>query len=289
MERVTSVEEVRNALVRPRLEGRTVAFVPTMGALHEGHLSLVRASMRHADLTVVSIFVNPMQFGPGEDYDAYPRDLENDAAQLEAEGAAVLFHPTVPVMYPEGAETRVDPGPVGTTWCGANRPGHFVGVATAVTKLFNIVEPDIAFFGEKDYQQLRIIERLARDLVMRVRVVGCPIVRESDGLAMSTRNRYLTPEQRAHGTVLHRALFAAYDAACAGETDAQALERGITRTIDAEEGVGLEYAAVVDAQTLERISVVERPARALVAARVGGARLIDNVSILPQGTCEAHS
>ena len=288
MERVVSVEEVRHALQHSRLEGRTVGFVPTMGALHEGHLSLVRASRRHAEVTVVSIFVNPMQFGPGEDYDDYPRDLEADAALLEAEDADILFQPTVPVMYPEGADTRVDPGPQGSLWCGASRPGHFAGVATVVTKLFNIVEPDIAFFGEKDYQQLRIIERVARDLVMRVRVVGCPIVREADGIAMSTRNRYLTPEQRSHASVLHGALSAAHDAACAGETDAAALTRSIVRTIEAEDGVELEYAAVVDAGTLACVSDIEHPARALVAARVGRARLIDNVSILPPGIREEH-
>jgi pantoate--beta-alanine ligase len=257
-----------------------------MGALHEGHLSLVRASRRHADVTVVSIFVNPTQFGPGEDYDAYPRDIEADAALLEAEGADVLFEPTVQVMYPEGSETTVDPGPLASLWCGASRPGHFSGVATVVTKFFGIVEPDIVFFGEKDYQQLRIVERVARDLVMRARVVGCPIVRESDGLAMSTRNRYLSPEQRAHATVLHGALSAAHDAACAGEADGAALTRAMKRTVEAEDGVDLEYVAVVDAQTLACVATIERPARALVAARVGAARLIDNVSILPPGTCE---
>jgi pantoate--beta-alanine ligase len=284
VERVVSIEEVRGALARPRLEGRTIGFVPTMGALHEGHLSLVRASRRHADVTVVSIFVNPTQFGPNEDFDAYPRDLDGDAALLAAEGTDVLFTPTVEIMYPPGADTRVDPGPLGSVLCGAARPGHFTGVATVVTKLFGIVAPDIAFFGEKDYQQLKVLQKVARDLDMRVRVAGCPIVREPDGLAMSSRNRYLTAEQRSHATVLHRALSAAQDAACAGETDAEALVRGMRQTIEREEGVELEYAVVVDAETLAAVTVMQRPARAMVAARVGNARLIDNVAMPLPGT-----
>lgn len=289
MERVTSIEEVRNALARPRLEGRTVGFVPTMGALHRGHLSLVRSSMRHADVTVVSIFVNPTQFGPNEDYEAYPRDPEGDAALLESEGVQLLFEPTVPIMYPDGSTTAVDPGPLGCLWCGAQRPGHFAGVATVVTKLFNIVEPDLAFFGEKDYQQLQVIKRVVRDLDMRTRIVGVLTVREADGLAMSTRNRYLTPEERSHATVLYRALSSAHDAACAGEIDAVGLARALRQTIEAEPLVELEYAAVVDAVTLGEIETVERPARALVAARVGRARLIDNIAVLPPGSCEDHS
>ncbi len=204
MERLVSVEEVRNALARTRLEGRTIGFVPTMGALHEGHLSLVRASKRRTDITVVSIFVNPTQFGPGEDFDAYPRDPESDAAMLEAEDVEFLFVPAVSVMYPSGSVTRVDPGPLADVLCGAARPGHFSGVATVVTKLLNIVRPDIAFFGEKDYQQLKVLQQVARDLDMPTRVVGCPIVREADGLAMSSRNRYLTPEQRSQALALHR-------------------------------------------------------------------------------------
>lgn len=288
MERVVSIEEVGDALARSRPEGRAIGFVPTMGALHEGHLSLIRASRRHADVTVVSIFVNPTQFGPNEDFDAYPRDLDRDTALLVAEGVHVLFTPTVGVMYPPGADTRVDPGPLGTVLCGAARPGHFTGVATVVTKLFDIVSPDIAFFGEKDYQQLKVVQKVARDLDMRVKVAGCPIVREPDGLAMSSRNRYLTPEQRSHATVLYRALSSARDAACAGDTDADALMRGMRQTIERQEDVELEYAVVVDAETLAPVTVVHRPARALVAVRVGNARLIDNVAIPLPGTCDQH-
>jgi pantoate--beta-alanine ligase len=283
MERVVSVEEMRGALERPRLEGRTVGFVPTMGALHEGHLSLVRTSKRHADVTVVSIFVNPTQFGPGEDFDAYPRDIDGDAALLAAEGVDILFLPTGDVMYPKGSDTRVEPGALAAGLCGASRPGHFAGVATVVVKLFNIVRPDIAFFGEKDYQQLKVLQHVARDLDTGVRVAGCGIVREADGLAMSSRNRYLSAGDRAHASVLSRALAAAHEAALAGETDVAALARGLRETVEREDGVEPEYAEVVDAETLQPILVLERPARALVAARVGSARLIDNVAIVPPG------
>jgi pantoate--beta-alanine ligase len=281
MERVISVEEVRGALARPRREGRTIGFVPTMGALHEGHLSLVRASRARCDLTVVSIFVNPTQFGEGEDFGAYPRDIEGDSALLGAEGVDVLFTPTTAVMYPPGAVTVVDPGPMTTVLCGASRPGHFVGVATVVTKLLNIVRPDLAFFGEKDYQQLKVLERVAADLDIPTRIVGCPIIRERDGLAMSSRNRYLSPEQRGHALVLSRALAAVQRAAAEGETDGEALQRMLAEEIAAEPGVELDYAAVVDAGTLEEVTRLLRTGRALVAARVGPARLIDNVSIEP--------
>jgi pantoate--beta-alanine ligase len=283
VERVTSVEEVRGVLRRPRLEGRTVGLVPTMGGLHAGHLSLVAASRRRCDLTVVSVFVNPTQFGEGEDFDAYPRDLDADADLLEAAGVDVLFAPTVPVMYPEGATTRVDPGPIGTVWCGASRPGHFSGVATVVTKLLDIVSPNVAFFGEKDFQQLRVIQRVVRDLDIDTHVVGCPIVREPDGLALSSRNRYLTADERTHALVLSRALMRARDEAAAGQSDAASLEAGLAAAIGAEPGVTLEYAAVVDDRSLDRVAEISREARALVAARVGNARLIDNVAIRPPG------
>jgi pantoate--beta-alanine ligase len=287
VERVTSVEEVRGVLRRPRHEGRTIGLIPTMGALHAGHLSLVNASRRRCDLTVVSVFVNPTQFGEGEDFDAYPRDLDADAGLLEEAGVDVLFAPSVSVMYPDGATTRVDPGPIRDVWCGASRPGHFVGVATVVTKLLDIVRPDVAFFGEKDYQQLRMIERVVRDLDIDTRIQGCPIVREPDGLALSSRNRYLTPEDRAHALVLSRALMRARDAAAAGETDATALEAALAAAISAEPGVTLDYAAIVDAQSLDRVTVLTREGRALVAARVGSARLIDNVSIRTPGAASA--
>ncbi len=286
MEQVVSAEEVRGALARPRMEGRTIGFVPTMGALHEGHLSLVRASLAQADVTVVSVFVNPTQFGPGEDFAAYPRDIEADAALLAAEGVDVLFVPTVPGMYPPDASTTVDPGSIGTVWCGAARPGHFTGVATVVVKLLGIVGPDLAFFGEKDYQQLKVVQHVVRDLDIGTRVVGCPIVRDRDGLALSSRNRYLTSDERGHGTVLHRALSALVESVRAGNADAPMLERDMARMIESEEGVTLEYASVVDSDNLERVTTIDRPARAIVAARVGSTRLIDNVQVPASGACD---
>lgn len=283
MEIVRSIEEVRGALRRPRVEARTIGLVPTMGALHAGHVSLVAASKARCDLTVVSVFVNPTQFGAGEDLEAYPRDLDVDAALLEAAGADLVFAPSRAEMYPPAAATRVDPGPIGTIWCGASRPGHFVGVATVVTKLLGIVAPDVAFFGEKDYQQLRVIERVVADLDIATRIVGCPIVRERDGLAISSRNRYLTAEQRGHALVLSRALACAKEGVAAGTIDARELQEGLAATIAREPGVVLDYAAVVDAVTLECVTQVRRECRALVAARVGNARLIDNVAIQPPG------
>jgi pantoate--beta-alanine ligase len=281
MERVASVEEVRGVLRRPRVEARTIGLVPTMGALHAGHLSLVAASRARCDLTVVSVFVNPTQFGPNEDFDAYPRDLDADAELLEAAGVDVLFAPSTAVMYPAGAVTAIDPGPLAAVWCGASRPGHFAGVATIVTKLLNIVGPDVAFFGEKDYQQLKVIERVVADLDIPTHIVGCEIVREADGLALSSRNRYLSAEDRAHALVLSRALGRAAARVLAGETDGAALQRDLAAEIAAEPCVTLDYAAVVDAQTLECVTTLEREGRALVAARVGSARLIDNVSLRP--------
>jgi len=283
MERVVTIEEVRSTLRRPRLEGRTIGLVPTMGALHAGHLSLVEAARRRCDLVVVSIFVNPTQFGEGEDFDAYPRDLDADSDLLESAGADVLFAPTVGVMYPPGDATRVEPGPLGDVWCGASRPGHFVGVATVVTKLFGIVEPDVAFFGEKDYQQLRVIEHFVRDLDIDTRIEGCPIVREPDGLALSSRNAYLSAEERSHALVLSRALSRAQRAAASGTADVAAIEAELAAAIAAEPGVALDYAAIVDAVTLERVSDLRRPARALAAVRVGSTRLIDNVAIKGPG------
>ena len=279
MQRVGSIAQARSLLAEPRLARRTIGLVPTMGALHEGHLSLVRASRQRCDLTVVSVFVNPTQFGPEEDLASYPRDLERDAALLEAEGVDVLFAPSVEEMYPEGAETRVDPGPIANVLCGASRPGHFIGVATVVAKLFGIVSPDVAFFGEKDYQQLKVIERVVRDLDLPVEVVGCPIVRDGDGLALSSRNRYLTPGERARAVVLSRALLRVREQVGGGRTDAAALVDSLTDEISTEPGVRLEYAAVVDAESLAPVDIVARPCRALVAAQVGAARLIDNVAI----------
>ncbi len=281
MERVTSKEECRQALAQARREGKTIALVPTMGALHEGHLSLVRAACKRAEYTVVSIFVNPTQFGPGEDFDAYPRDLEHDLDLLRAEGVDLLFTPTTDVMYASDAQVTIEPGPLASRWEGEVRPGHFAGVATVVAKLLNITRPNLAFFGEKDYQQLRIVERVVRDLDLCVTIVPCPIVRERDGLAMSSRNAYLSAEERSQATALCEALEAAAEALAWGERSAEALERRMAEEIAKRPAAKLEYAALVDPATLEPVATVEAPVRAILAVRVGNTRLIDNAALQP--------
>ncbi len=288
MERVVSAEEVRQALGEAKRDGMSVALVPTMGALHEGHLALVRAARSRADLVVVSVFVNPAQFGPGEDFEAYPRDILHDLELLAAEDVDVVFTPSVEAMYPPGTESVVEPGPIALLWEGESRPGHFAGVCTIVAKLFNIVGPDIAFFGEKDYQQLVVIRRMVRDLDFGVRVVGVPIVRDRDGLALSSRNAYLTAEQRRNALVLSRALEAARQQVSAGERDAVALARFLAEEIQGGSLAELDYAAVVDPDSLEQLELLDRPARAIVAARFGRARLIDNVAIGLAGDGRRH-
>jgi len=281
MERVTSKEECRQALAQARREAKTIALVPTMGALHQGHLSLVRAACKRADYTAVSIFVNPTQFGPGEDFAAYPRDLEHDLELLRAEGVDLLFTPTTEVMYAADAQVTVDPGPLATRWEGEVRPGHFAGVATVVAKLLNIVRPDVAFFGEKDYQQLRVVERMVRDLDLAVGIVPCEIVRERDGLAMSSRNVRLSPEERAQAVGLCEALEAAVRAVAWGERSGEALAACMAQEVAARPLVTLDYAAVVDPHTLEPVDTVTGPARAIIAAKVGPVRLIDNAALVP--------
>jgi pantoate--beta-alanine ligase len=250
-----------------------------MGALHDGHLSLVRAASARADYVVVSIFVNPTQFGPGEDFEAYPRDLEHDLAVLAAEGADVVFTPSTSSMYAEDATVTVDPGPLGDVWEGAVRPTHFAGVCTVVSKLFSIVGADLAFFGEKDYQQLQIVKRMVRDLDVPVKVVGCPIVRECDGLAMSSRNAYLSDEERKAATVLYRALRTAETLALDGERDARTIAEAMRDTIESEPLATLDYADLVDPTTLEPLDTLATHGRAVIAVRLGATRLIDNMDI----------
>jgi len=281
VERLVSKEEVRHSVADARRENKRVALVPTMGALHDGHLSLVAAACQRADYVVASVFVNPTQFGPGEDFDAYPRDVERDLGLLAAEGANAVFTPSVSEMYAADAQVRVEPGPLGTLWEGAVRPTHFAGVCTVVTKLFAIVQPDLAFFGEKDYQQLQVIKRMVRDLDFPIRVVGCPIVRESDGLAMSSRNVYLSPEERRAATVLYRSLRTAETLALGGERDARVLADAMRETVASEPLASLDYADVVDAVTLEPAAALgDAPARAILAARLGRTRLIDNLALV---------
>ena len=253
-----------------------VGLVPTMGALHDGHASLIERAVRENELAVVSIFVNPTQFGPHDDFTAYPRDESADLAMCERLGATMVFAPTVDEMYPAGDATRVQPGPIADRLEGAARPGHFAGVATVVTKLFAIVRPDVAYFGQKDFQQLRVIQTMSRDLRLGARVVGCPTVRDPDGLAMSSRNRYLSAADHGTALALSRSLGAAKDEWTRGERDATKLRDRVRRDTAAP-GVALEYVSVADPLTLDEL---ERPAeRAVisVAARVGTARLIDNV------------
>ncbi|MGZ4138419.1 MAG: pantoate--beta-alanine ligase [Actinomycetota bacterium] len=272
----TTIADTRRALDKEREAGRTVGFVPTMGFLHEGHASLMRRARAENDIVAVSIFVNPLQFGANEDLEAYPRDLDRDLALCEAAGVDLVFHPAVAEMYPEPSPFTVTVGDIGTKLCGRSRPGHFDGVATVVSKLFNIAGPCRAYFGRKDAQQLVIIERLARALNFPVQVVGCDIVREPDGLALSSRNVYLGADERRAALVLKRALDEAATVAEGGETDARRIASSMATRISSEPLARLDYAAVVDPETLEDLSELAGPALLVVAAWVGKARLIDN-------------
>ena len=272
-----SVEILRSvaALREWRRRPGSVGLVPTMGALHEGHASLVSAARAQNDRVVVSIFVNPTQFGPGEDYQSYPRDEGADLALLDSLGAAAAFVPAVEEVYPPGDATRVVPGPIAEPLEGSRRPGHFTGVATVVTKLLCMAEPDRAYFGQKDFQQLRVVQSLVRDLALRAKIVPCPIVREADGLALSSRNAYLSPEERRLALALSRALFAAEAAHARGER-APARLRDLVSGIAAGAGA-LDYVAVVDPLTLAELAGAADRAAILLACRVGRTRLIDNV------------
>jgi len=273
---------LRSWLEAHRVAGRRIGLVPTMGYLHAGHASLIRRARQECDIVVVSVFVNPTQFGPGEDYDRYPRDLEHDQALCEAEGADAIFAPPVVEMYPTGAPcTRVTVARVSEGLCGRSRPHHFAGVATVVTKLLNIVQPHRAYFGEKDYQQLAVIRTMVADLNLPVDIVGCPTVRESDGLAMSSRNSYLSPELRARAPAIYRALCAGRDAAQAGERSAGAIAARVKAALEPVPDAAVEYVEVVDAESLAPLQEVGGGAVIAVAVRLGGTRLIDNIAIKP--------
>ena len=298
IERVYSIEEVRQAVSEARREANTIGFVPTMGALHAGHLSLVRAARKRTGFVAVSIFVNPTQFGPAEDFAAYPRDLDRDFELLSAEGVDLVFTPSVGEMYGvvahagDSSDTTylegvtVDPGPLAERWEGAIRPGHFRGVATVVAKLLNVVRPNLAFFGDKDYQQLAIVRRMVSDLDVPTSIVGCPIVRDRDGLALSSRNMYLSAEERRSALALSRSLDAAAESLAWGVRSGDALSAVMQEIMSAESGVELDYAVVVDPETLEPVESVAGPARALVAGRVGRTRLIDNAALIPPARAE---
>lgn len=285
MQVLESIAEVRAALGPMRQVGRRIGLVPTMGALHEGHLSLIRRARSTCDQTVISIFVNPLQFGPGEDYKRYPSDLERDLAISEREGVAVAFCPETGAMYPAPPQITVDPGRLGDVLCGASRPGHFRGVLTVVAKLFHILQPDRAYFGQKDAQQLVLVRRMVEELNFPIEIVAGPTVREPDGLALSSRNQYLSPEQRANATVLYQALKCAEALLYSGVFEAARLEEEMADMIRETPGAELDYARVVDASTLAPAGIIDpegkRELLALVAVRFGATRLIDNLLLAP--------
>jgi pantoate--beta-alanine ligase len=276
-----TIEEMRSASSAARREGKRFGFVPTMGALHEGHLSLVRAAKANSDVVAVSIFVNPLQFGPTEDLAKYPRSFERDRALLEKEAVDIVFAPNPEEMYPQGGVTYVTVEGLSERLCGRSRPGHFRGVTTVVAKLFHIVEPDLAFFGQKDAAQATIIRRMVLDLNLPVEIIVCPIVREPDGLAMSSRNVYLKPEERKAAPVLSRSLTETKNRFDHGERNARKLIAAGKQVMAQESRVRLDYFEIVDPDTLDPVLEVTRSALVAIAALVGNTRLIDNILLNP--------
>jgi pantoate--beta-alanine ligase len=278
---IERVDEMRQWAEAERRAGRRIVLVPTMGALHEGHLSLVREGKKSGERLVASLFVNPAQFGPNEDLAAYPRDFERDSEMLEKEKVDILFHPSAAEMYPEGYQTYVDVERLGPLLCGEFRPGHFRGVATVVAKLFNIVRPHAAIFGEKDYQQIQVIRRMAKDLNFDVDIVGYPTVREKDGLAMSSRNVYINQQERAAALSLSRSLKQAESLVRQGERESKRIVAAVRAEIEKEPLARIEYARVCDPETLEEVATVKGAAVLALAVRVGKARFIDNTTLKP--------
>jgi len=274
---LNTIDQMRSACRAAKHESKTLGFVPTMGALHEGHLSLMRSAKKECGVVVASIFVNPTQFGPNEDYSKYPRTLERDAAMLQAAGVDILFTPNVDEMYPKNATTFVEVGGLSERLCGKFRPGHFRGVATVVNKLFHIIEPDMAYFGQKDAAQCAVIKRMVHDLDIPVRVKVCAIVREADGLAMSSRNAYLSAEQRVQALVLCRSLQHVQELFAKGEKNSIRLITAANEIFAKEPAVQLEYIEIVDAESLELVPIALKGTLVAVAAKVGGTRLIDNI------------
>ena len=278
---VVELSQMRELIGEARSSGKTIGFVPTMGAIHEGHFTLVRRAREESGYVVVSIFVNPLQFGPGEDYQRYPRSLPQDARLLEQAGVDLLYTPDASRFYPPDFATSVEVAGVSDGGEGAIRPGHFRGVATVVAKLFLQVSPDLAYFGRKDLQQVAVLRRMVRDLDFPIRLVAVETVREPDGLAMSSRNAYLAPFERQQAAALSRALFAARDQAARGETDREALERQ-TRAELEKSGLAVDYVEVVDGATMRQTALVEPGSTMAAAVRVGKTRLIDNVLLLEE-------
>lgn len=276
MKIVKTIQEVRDIVNSWRKEGLSVGFVPTMGYLHEGHQSLISKSVSQNDRTVVSIFLNPIQFGPTEDLDSYPRDPERDAKLCEETGADLIFRPDVDEMYFDDFCTFADMDILTKNLCGKSRPTHFRGVCTVVLKLFNIVKPDRAYFGQKDAQQLAVIKRMVRDFNLDIEIVGCPIVREPDGLAKSSRNTYLNPDERKAALVLSRSLKKGMDVIKTGETDSKKIIAAITEVINTEPLADIDYVSVVDAISMKDVENLESDVLVAIAVRIGKTRLIDN-------------
>lgn len=271
-----SISEVRQIVKEWRKEGLTVGFVPTMGYLHEGHKSLIDKAVKENDRVVVSVFVNPIQFGPTEDLSSYPRDLERDAKLCEEAGANLIFHPEKEEMYFDDFSSFVEVQGVSKGLCGKSRPIHFRGVCTVVTKLFNIVKPDRAYFGQKDAQQLAVVKRMVRDLNMDIEIIGCPIIREEDGLAKSSRNTYLSPEERKAAVILSKSLKLGKEAIEAGERDSKKIIDIITNNINTEKLAKIDYVEIVDPLSIENIDKIENSALVAMAVYIGKTRLIDN-------------
>lgn len=276
MKIINSIVHMQALAIAPEREGRRIAFVPTMGYLHEGHASLLREGRKRGDVLVLSIFVNPIQFGVNEDLDSYPRDMERDFKIADECGVDIVFIPTAAEMYPAGFQTGVSVRDISQPLCGANRPGHFDGVATVITKLFNIVRPDVALFGCKDYQQLAVIRRMTADLNLPVEIVGMPIVREADGLAMSSRNSYLSPAQRQSALCLSRAIKRARELFDAGERSVAVLERETRAVIEQESAAAIDYVEFRDGAMLHELEVADSGTLLALAVKVGQTRLIDN-------------
>lgn len=290
MEVIEGVAELRKKVREAKERGRKVGFVPTMGFFHQGHLALMERARKECDIVVVSLFVNPTQFGPSEDYENYPRDFDRDCQLAQEVGVDYLFHPSVEEIYPEPQLSWVEVEKVTKGLCGDCRPGHFRGVATVVAKLFNLVEPDVAYFGEKDYQQLQVIKRMVKDLNFSIEVVGVPTVREADGLAMSSRNTYLSPLERQAALRLSQALKLAQVLYEGGERKAEVIKERLRKFLGEEPLLKCEYIEVREPETLENIELIKGKAVVALAARVGKARLIDNVVLgRPETYVKGHS
>ena len=278
---ITAIDHMQGEATRLLQTGKTIALVPTMGYLHEGHLALMREGRKHGDVLIISIFVNPTQFGPSEDFQTYPRDPDRDASLAESVGVDVVFTPEADAMYDKAYQTYVDLEMLPRYLCGLSRPGHFRGVGTVVTKLFNIVRPHVAIFGEKDYQQLVIIQRMVRDLNFDIRIIGVPIVREPDGLAMSSRNTYLSEDERRSALSLLQSLQQAQRSVAQGTRDAGQLAVAASELIRSYPYTKIDYVAVCDPETLENVSQVEGPTLMALAVWIGKTRLIDNMILKP--------